>query len=59
MEAAIKKVKREKKKVIFEIVFEMVHGQPYKGFQKNAHIPVPIIWHWNWNVSPFKLPLIP
>jgi hypothetical protein len=25
----------------------MVHGRPYKGFQKNCTIPVPITHHWN------------
>jgi hypothetical protein len=28
-------VRLENEVVIFEIVFEMVHGQPYKRFQKN------------------------
>jgi hypothetical protein len=43
MEVVIKKVNK-KKIVIFQIIFEMVHGQPYEGFQnkiKNPHIPVP------------------
>ncbi len=33
MEVVIKKVNK-KKIVIFQIIFEMVHGQPYEGFQK-------------------------
>ncbi len=33
MEVVIKKVNK-KKVVIFQIIFEMVHGQPYEGFQK-------------------------
>jgi hypothetical protein len=38
----------KKKKIIFEIVFEMVHVQPYEGFQKKPHhIPVPSACHWN------------
>jgi hypothetical protein len=27
-------IRLEKEIVISEIVFEMIHGQPYKGFQK-------------------------
>jgi hypothetical protein len=33
--------------VIFEIVFGMVHQQPYEGFQKIPHIPVSITHPWN------------
>ncbi len=32
---------------MFEIVFGMVHGQQYKGFQKISHILVPITCHLN------------
>ncbi len=31
--------------VISEIVFGMVHGRPYKEFQKNPHIPVLLARH--------------
>jgi len=30
----------EKEVVISKIVFGMLHGQPYKGFQKISHIPI-------------------
>ncbi len=38
-------IKLENEIVISKIVFEMVHGQSYKGFQKNSHIPAPIARH--------------
>jgi hypothetical protein len=33
--------------IIFVIVFGMVHGWPYEGFQKLPHTPISIICHYN------------
>jgi hypothetical protein len=33
------------KQLFFEIVFGMVCGQPYEGFQNIPHIPILIIHH--------------
>jgi hypothetical protein len=33
--------------IISEIVFWIVHGRPYEGFQKIPNIPIPITRHWN------------
>jgi len=40
-------VKLENEVVIIEIVFGMVHGQAYEGFQKIPHIRIPITRNWN------------
>jgi hypothetical protein len=37
----------EKEVVISKIVFGMVHGHPYKGFQKIPHIPILITLYQN------------
>jgi hypothetical protein len=34
--------------VTSEIAFGMVHGRPYKGFQKILIMPVPITCPWNF-----------
>jgi steroid 5-alpha reductase family enzyme len=59
MEVVIKKVNK-KKIVIFQIIFEMVHGQPYEGFKKKKTPIYQFPWLVTgiWNVSPFKRPLI-
>ncbi len=47
-------IKLENEIVIFEIVFGLVHGWPYQGFQKIPQIPIPITCRWNFiNVSFF------
>jgi hypothetical protein len=48
-------VRLENEIVFFKIVFGMVHGWPYEGFQKIPHIPIPITCHWNLDI--FKNPL--
>ncbi len=71
-EIVIKKIQRKKKQllrkwnepvrleneiVIFEIVFEMVHGWSYEGFQKKIpHIPISIARHWNFGLACYVCP---
>jgi hypothetical protein len=43
----IVRLENENEIVISEIIFGMVHGWPYEGFQKIPHIPIPITHHWN------------
>jgi hypothetical protein len=40
-------IRLENEIVIFEIVFGIVHGRPYKGFQGIPLLLVLIIPHWN------------
>jgi hypothetical protein len=40
-------IRVENEVVISKIVFGMVHGQQYKGFQKISNTQVPITCHWN------------
>ncbi len=51
----IEVIRLENEVVIFEIVFKMVHGQPYKGFQKIPLIPILITHHSNIFPSRIKI----
>ncbi len=54
----IEVIRLENEVVIFKIVFGMVHGQPYKGFQKIPLIPILITCHWNIFSSRIKTILL-
>ncbi len=47
-------IKLQNEVVISEIVFGMVHGRPYKGFETIPHVPIPITCHWSYIIIVLK-----